>query len=52
MKNYRLLSLAAATLTLASCSKNTDNASAASAKLEVRLTDAPGNFQSVVLDVQ
>ena len=51
MKNYRLLSLsAAATLALASCSKNTDNASAA--KLEVRLTDAPGNFGAVVLDVQ
>jgi len=53
MKNYRLLSLAAAaTLALASCSKNTDNVSASSAKLEVRLTDAPGNFNSVVLDVQ
>ena len=53
MKNYRLLSLAAAaTLALASCSKNTDSASASSAKLEVRLTDAPGNFNAVVLDVQ
>jgi hypothetical protein len=53
MKNYRLLSLAAAaTLALASCSKNNDNASASAAKLEVRLTDAPGNFNAVVLDVQ
>lgn len=53
MKNYRLLSLAAAAmLALASCSKNTDDASASSAKLEVRLTDAPGSFNAVVLDVQ
>ena len=54
MKNYRLLSLAsAALLALASCSKSTSNdASATSAKLEVRLTDAPGNFHGVVLDVQ
>jgi hypothetical protein len=53
MKNYRLLSLAAmATLALASCSKNNDNTSASAAKLEVRLTDAPGNFNAVVLDVQ
>jgi hypothetical protein len=53
MKNYRLLSLAAAaTLALASCSKNNDDVSASSAKLEVRLTDAPGNFNAVVLDVQ
>lgn len=50
MKHYRLLSLVAATLALASCAKNTENAS--SAKLEVRMTDAPGNFQAVVLDVQ
>ncbi|RZL13760.1 MAG: DUF4382 domain-containing protein [Hymenobacter sp.] len=53
MKNYRLLSLAAAAmLALASCSKNTDATSANAAKLEVRLTDAPGNFTAVVLDVQ
>lgn len=54
MKNYRLLSFAAAaTLALASCAKNTnDDASASAAKLEVRLTDAPGNFNAVVLDVQ
>lgn len=53
MKNYRLLSLAAAaTLALAGCSKNNDNSSASAAKLEVRLTDAPGNFNAVVLDVQ
>ena len=53
MKNYRLLSLAAAaTLALASCSKNNDDAGANAAKLEVRLTDAPGNFNAVVLDVQ
>lgn len=50
MKHYRLLNLMAATLALASCAKNTENAS--SAKLEVRMTDAPGNFQAVVLDVQ
>jgi len=53
MKNYHLLSLAAATtLALASCSKNNDTASASATKLEVRLTDAPGNFNAVVLDVQ
>jgi len=53
MKNYRLLSLAvAATLALASCSKNNDTADASATKLEVRLTDAPGNFNAVVLDVQ
>jgi len=53
MKNYRLLSLAAAaTLALASCSKNNDDAGSNAAKLEVRLTDAPGNFNAVVLDVQ
>jgi hypothetical protein len=51
MKNYRLLSLAAAALVgLASCSKKTDDAGAT--KLEVRLTDAPGNYRAVVLDVQ
>jgi hypothetical protein len=54
MLNYRLLTLAsAALLSLAGCSKNSageDNAGAA--KLEVRLTDAPGNFKAVVLDVQ
>lgn len=53
MKKYRLLTLAgAALLGLASCSKKSDDASASAAKLEVRLTDAPGNFKSVVLDVQ
>jgi len=51
MRSYRLLTLAsAALLALAGCSKETDNSSAA--KLEVRLTDAPGNFNAVVLDVQ
>jgi hypothetical protein len=51
MTNYRLLSLAAAALVgLASCSKKTDDAGAT--KLEVRLTDAPGNYRAVVLDVQ
>jgi hypothetical protein len=54
MINYRLLTLAsAALLSLAGCSKNSaDEASASAAKLEVRLTDAPGNFKAVVLDVQ
>ena len=54
MQKYRLLGLAsAALLGLASCSKNSaDDASAGAAKLEVRLTDAPGNFSAVVLDVQ
>ncbi|AWM34022.1 DUF4382 domain-containing protein [Hymenobacter nivis] len=54
MKNYSLLGLAgAALLGLASCSKSTsDDPSATAAKLEVRLTDAPGNFNSVVLDVR
>jgi hypothetical protein len=51
MKNYRLLSLATAALVgLASCAKKTDDTGAT--KLEVRLTDAPGNYQAVVLDVQ
>jgi hypothetical protein len=51
MKNYRLLSLAAAALvTLGSCSKSGDKVGAT--KLEVRLTDAPGDFRAVVLDVQ
>jgi hypothetical protein len=51
MKNYRLLSLAAAALvTLGSCSKSGDEVGAT--KLEVRLTDAPGDFRAVVLDVQ
>jgi len=54
MKNYSLLGLAgAALLGLASCSKSvSDDSSATAAKLEVRLTDAPGNFNSVVLDVR
>jgi len=52
MHSFRLLSLAsAALLGLASCSKISDN-NASAAKLEVRLTDAPGDFQRVVLDVQ
>jgi len=43
MNNYRLLSLAAAALVgLASCAKKTDETGAT--KLEVRLTDAPGNY--------
>ncbi|QKG58057.1 DUF4382 domain-containing protein [Hymenobacter sp. BRD128] len=53
MTTYRLLHLAAAaSLALAGCSKNTDTANASAAKLEVRLTDAPGNFNAAVLDVQ
>ena len=43
---------AAAIFTLASCSKNSDDATANSSKLEVRLIDAPGDFRSVVLDVR
>jgi hypothetical protein len=42
-------------LALASCSKNNDSiddSKLGASKLEVRLTDAPGNFQGVVLDVQ
>ncbi len=54
MRNYQLLALAsAALLSLAGCAKKSpDEASAGAAKLEVRLTDAPGNFKAVVLDVQ
>lgn len=54
MRNYQLLALAsAALLSLAGCAKkSSDEASAGAAKLEVRLTDAPGNFKAVVLDVQ
>ena len=48
----RLLPLAAiALLGLAGCSKDSDE-SANSSKLEVRLTDAPGDFRSVFLDVR
>ena len=51
MKVTRLLPFAAlATLALASCSKSEDAAN--TSKLEVRLMDAPGDFQSVVLDVR
>ncbi|MGI4823700.1 MAG: DUF4382 domain-containing protein [Janthinobacterium lividum] len=53
MKNYSLLTLAgAALLSLASCSKSNSDQASGAAKLEVRLTDAPGNFSAVVLDVQ
>lgn len=41
-----------ALLGLASCSKNTSDEASSSAKLEVRLTDAPGNFSAVQLDVR
>jgi hypothetical protein len=45
--------LAAAVLALAGCSKSTsEEATANSSKLEVRLMDAPGDFKSVVLDVR
>ena len=51
MKLTQLLPLAAiAVLGLASCSKSDDAAN--SSKLEVRLIDAPGDFQRVVLDVR
>ncbi len=51
MKITRLLPLAAvALLGLASCSKSDDADN--TSKLEVRLMDAPGDFQSVVLDVR
>ena len=51
MKITRLLSLATvALLGLASCSKSNDAAN--TSKLEVRLIDAPGDFQRVVLDVR
>ena len=47
----RLFPLAAiALLGLAGCSKSDDDTT--SSKLEVRLMDAPGDFQSVVLDVR
>ncbi len=50
MKLTQLLPFTAlALLGLASCSK--DSASDNTSKLEVRLTDAPGDFRSVVLDV-
>lgn len=51
MNVTRLLPLACAGLLgLASCSKTSENAD--TAKLEVRLTDAPGDFHRVVLDVR
>ena len=51
MKYSGLLPFAcAALLGLAGCSKTSENAD--TAKLEVRLMDAPGDFQSVVLDVR
>ncbi|MBF9235893.1 DUF4382 domain-containing protein [Hymenobacter sp. BT683] len=53
MKITRLFPLACvALLGLASCSKDSDSNGAETSKLEVRLTDAPGNFRSVVLDVR
>ncbi|GAB3331775.1 hypothetical protein GCM10027511_40710 [Hymenobacter humi] len=51
MKLTRLFPLAClAALGLASCSKDSD--SGQTSKLEVRMTDAPGDFRSVVLDVR
>ncbi|WP_052732577.1 DUF4382 domain-containing protein [Hymenobacter terrenus] len=51
MKITRLLPLACiALLGLAGCSKDKENTD--SAKLEVRLIDAPGDFSQVVLDVR
>ena len=51
MKYSGLLQFACAALMgLAGCSKTSENAD--SAKLEVRLMDAPGDFQRVVLDVR
>jgi hypothetical protein len=53
MKFNRFLPFAAlAALALAGCSKDNDSDSANSSKLEVRLTDAPGDFRSVTLDVR
>lgn len=53
MKKYHLLTLAGtALLGLAGCSKNSSDDMGTNAKLEVRLTDAPGNFRGVVLDVR
>lgn len=52
MNIARLFSFACAGLLgLASCSKDASE-NADSAKLEVRMTDAPGDFRSVVLDVR
>ena len=51
MKITQLLPLAVGSLlALAGCSKDAENGD--QAKLEVRLTDAPGDFRSVVLDVR
>ena len=51
MRITQLLPLAVGSLlALAGCSKDADNGN--QAKLEVRLTDAPGDFRSVVLDVR
>ncbi|QJX46712.1 DUF4382 domain-containing protein [Hymenobacter taeanensis] len=52
MKLSHLLPLATLALPLALTSCSKDNDSAGSSKLEVRLMDAPGDYQSVVLDVQ
>ena len=53
MNITRLFPFACAALVgLAGCSKSEDAATADSAKLEVRLMDAPGDFKSVVLDVR
>jgi hypothetical protein len=52
MKIRHILPLACATLlSLASCSKD-DSSSAGTTKFEVRLTDAPGDYAAVNLDVQ
>jgi hypothetical protein len=53
MKISRVLPLLlAAPLALASCSKDNESSSSDSPKLQVRLMDAPGDYQNVVLDVR
>jgi hypothetical protein len=52
MKIMRFLPLAAAALlSLAGCSKS-DDSSTGMSKFEVRLTDAPGDYKAVKLDVR
>lgn len=49
---YGLAVMAAFTLFLASCDDNTSNVQPSSSRLEVYLTDAPGDYQAVWIDVQ
>ena len=52
MKNYVLLLTAAFCLGISSCSKNNSTSGAGSTHVAVRLTDAPGSFDAVILSIK